>query len=49
MAGVAHGAVGRVLRGHYLGPAPAETLALNQTQDAYHRLHGGAMVRIEAS
>ena len=45
---VAHGAVGRVFRGHYLGLSPAETLALDQPQNAFYRLHGGAIERIDA-
>ena len=49
LVAVAHGAVGRVFRGHYLGLVAAETLALDQPQDAFYRLHGGAIKRIDVS
>ena len=46
---VAHGAVGRVLRGRYAGLSEAETLALDEPQDAFFRLNGGAIERIDAA
>ncbi len=46
---VAHGTVGRVLRGLYAGLSEAETLDLAEPQDAFFRLHGGAIERIDAS
>ena len=46
---VAHGAVGRVLRGLYAGLGQAETLALDETQNAFFRLHRGAIERIDAA
>ncbi len=45
---VAHGTTGRVLRGLYAGLGEAETLALAEPQDAFFRLHGGAIERIDA-
>ena len=42
----AHGGVGRVLRGLFLGAAQADILAMDQPQDAFYRLHGGAAARI---
>ena len=45
---VAHGATGLALRGRYAGLGEAETLALDQPQDAFFRLHGGAIERIDA-
>jgi len=44
----AHGTAGRVLRGLYAGLGEAETLALDEPQDAFFRLHGGAIERIDA-
>ncbi len=45
---VAHGTTGRVLRGLYAGLSEAETLDLAEPQDAFFRLHGGAIERIDA-
>ena len=42
----AHGAIGRVLRGLFLGAAQANILAMDQPQDAFFRLHRGAAERI---
>lgn len=42
----AHGAIGRVLRGLFLGAAQADILKMDQPQDAFFRLHRGAMERI---
>ena len=44
----AHGTLGRVLRGVYAGLTEAETLALEEPQDACFRLHGGTIDRVEA-
>ncbi len=44
---VAHGGVGRVVRGLYGGLARAEMLALEQPQDAFHLLHDGQVGRID--
>lgn len=43
----AHGAIGRVLRGLFLGVPDAEVLTMDQPQDAFYRLHGGAATRIK--
>ncbi len=45
---VAHGTAGRVVRGLYAGLGEAETLDLAEPQDAFFRLHGGAIERIDA-
>lgn len=42
----AHGAIGRVLRGLFLGAGDAEILAMDQPQDAFYRLHRGVAVRV---
>lgn len=44
----AHGAIGRVLRGLFLGVPEAEILTMDQPQDAFYRLHRSAAARIEA-
>jgi probable phosphoglycerate mutase len=44
----AHGTAGRVLRGLYAGLGEAETLALDEPQDAFFRLHDGTIERIDA-
>ncbi len=44
---VAHGALGRVLRGLYANLSIPETLAQDEPQDAVFRLHCGAVERIE--
>jgi broad specificity phosphatase PhoE len=44
----AHGAIGRVLRGLFLGIADAEILTMDQPQDAFYCLHRGIAARIEA-
>ncbi len=46
---VAHGALGRVLRGYYAGLSESDTLALVEPQDAFFRLNGGAIDRIDAA
>ena len=46
MAVFAHGGVGRILRGLYLKAPDAELLAMEQPQDAFFRLHDGAIERI---
>ncbi len=43
---VAHGAVGRVLRGLYSGLSRVATVALDEPQDAIFGLHGGKIDRI---
>ncbi len=45
---VAHGALGRAIRCAYEGLAPAAMLDLDQPQDAFFRLRGGVVTRIEA-
>ncbi len=45
---VAHGTMGRVLRGLYANLPIPELVALERPQDALFRLHGGEVVRIEA-
>ena len=45
---VAHGAVGRVIRGHHAGLSQAATLALDEPQDAFFRLHERRVERIPA-
>ena len=44
---VAHGALGRAVRCAYLGLEPAAMLELDQPQDAFFRLSGGVVTRIE--
>ncbi|MFO1085552.1 MAG: histidine phosphatase family protein [Reyranellaceae bacterium] len=43
----AHGAVGRVLRGLFLGVPQAEILKMDQPQNAFYRLHSGAASRVD--
>lgn len=45
---IAHGALGRALRTAYLGLEPAAMLDLDQPQDAFFRLAGGTIERIDA-
>ncbi len=45
---VAHGALGRAVRCAYAGQPPAAMLDLEQPQDAFFRLRGGVITRIEA-
>jgi broad specificity phosphatase PhoE len=42
----AHGAIGRVLRGLFTRAAQNDILDMDQPQDAFYRLHGGAAHRI---
>ncbi len=42
----AHGAIGRVMRGLFLRAPQADILAMDQPQDAFFRLHRGAVDRI---
>ena len=42
----AHGAIGRVLRGLFLGVPEVEILTMDQPQDAFYRLQGGEAARI---
>jgi broad specificity phosphatase PhoE len=44
----AHGAIGRVLRGLFLGVSDVEIRTMDQPQDAFYRLHRGAAHRIDA-
>jgi len=44
----AHGAIGRVLRGLFLGLPDGEVVKMDQPQDAFFRLHRGEAARIEA-
>ena len=44
----AHGGIGRVLRGLFLGAPQADILKMDQPQDAFYRLHRGATERIGA-
>ena len=44
----AHGGIGRVLRGLFLGVPEAEILTMDQPQDAFYRLHRGDAARIGA-
>jgi broad specificity phosphatase PhoE len=46
---VGHGVAGATLRGLYLGLTPAEIFVLEKPQDAFFRLHGGAITKIAAS
>lgn len=43
----AHGGVGRVLRGLFLGAPQAEILKMDQPQNAFYRLHDGAAARVD--
>jgi probable phosphoglycerate mutase len=43
----AHGAIGRVLRGLFLGAPDVEILTMDQPQDAFYRLHRGVAARID--
>ncbi len=43
----AHGGIGRVLRGLFLGVPTLEILKMDQPQDAFYRLHLGAAERIK--
>ena len=45
----AHGAIGRVLRGLFLGVPEVEILAMDQPQDAFYRLHGGETLRLDTA
>jgi probable phosphoglycerate mutase len=42
----AHGAIGRVLRGLFIGAPQADIMEMDQPQDAFYRLHRGAAERI---
>jgi probable phosphoglycerate mutase len=42
----AHGAIGRVLRGLFIGAPQGDILKMDQPQDAFYRLHRGAAERI---
>jgi len=42
----AHGAIGRVLRGLFIGAPQADILEMDQPQDAFYRLHRGVAERI---
>jgi broad specificity phosphatase PhoE len=42
----AHGGIGRVLRGLFLGASQADIAKMDQPQDAFYRLHRGAAKRI---
>jgi broad specificity phosphatase PhoE len=42
----AHGAIGRVLRGLFIGAPQADILKMDQPQDAFYRLHRGTAERI---
>ena len=42
----AHGAIGRVLRGLFIGAPQGDILEMDQPQDAFYRLHHGAAERI---
>ena len=42
----AHGAIGRVLRGLFIGAPRDDIMAMDQPQDAFYRLHRGAADRI---
>jgi broad specificity phosphatase PhoE len=42
----AHGGIGRVLRGLFLGASQADIAKMDQPQDAFYRLHLGAAERI---
>ncbi len=49
MAVFAHGGIGRVLRGVFVGAPNVEILAMDQPQDAFYCLHRGAAARIDAA
>ena len=42
----AHGGIGRVLRGLFVRASQADIMEMDQPQDAFFRLHGGAIERI---
>ena len=42
----AHGGIGRVLRGLFIGATQADIVKMDQPQDAFYRLHRGAAERI---
>jgi len=42
----AHGGIGRVLRGLFVSAPQADIMEMDQPQDAFFRLHGGAIERI---
>src|SRR5471030_1892917 len=42
----AHGGIGRVLRGLFVRAPQADIMEMDQPQDAFFRLHGGAIERI---
>ena len=42
----AHGGIGRVLRGLFLGAPQDEIMGMDQPQDAFYRLYKGAAERI---
>lgn len=46
---VAHGGVGRVLRGVYAGMQPQDMMDLEQPQDAFYLLEGGEIAKIDAA
>lgn len=48
LVAVAHGALGRAVRVAYAGLPPAAMLELDQPQDAFFRLQGGTITRIDA-
>ncbi len=43
----AHGGIGRVMRGLFVRAPAADIMAMDQPQDAFFRLHGGSVARIE--
>lgn len=46
---VSHGVAGRLLRGAYARLSRPGALAQDVPQDAFHRLHGGAVLRIDCA
>jgi broad specificity phosphatase PhoE len=44
----AHGAIGRVMRGLFLGVPESEIMAMDQPQDAFYRLHRRVAARLDA-
>ncbi len=44
----AHGAIGRVLRGLFLGVPNTEIVTMDQPQDAFYRLHRGTAAKVAA-
>jgi probable phosphoglycerate mutase len=48
VAAFSHGAIGRLLRGVYARLSPDEIVWLDEPQDAFFRLQGGAITRIAA-